>query len=283
MPRPRLSAFVVLVVVAACESKPAPPPAPVHTTSTQVAPPPPALSAAVPSASASSAAAAGAKVTDTLETSAGPVTITPIRHATLALGFGGKTIVVDPWSQAPAGALPKADIVLITDIHQDHFDPAGVAAVRKPQTAFVAPPVVAEKLPEAKVLKNGQKLELLGVRIEAVPMYNLKRGPEAGKLFHDKGRGNGYLLGFGDKTLYLSGDTECTPEMKALKNVDLALVCMNLPYTMPPEEAAECVKAFKPKVVVPYHYRGSDLDVFSKAVATAGVEVRVRDFYFASN
>jgi len=208
------------------------------------------------------------------------VTVTPIVHGTVALGFSGKTIVIDPYGKAPPGSLPKADLVLITDIHPDHYDPEAISAVRKTDTLFVAPAVVAEKLTEAKVLKNGEKLELLGVRIEALPMYNLKRGPEAGKLFHDKGRGNGYLLGFGDKKVYLSGDTECTSEMKALKKVDLAFVCMNLPYTMPPEEAAECVKAFKPAVVIPYHYRGSDPKAFQSALAeTKGVEVRVRDFY----
>jgi len=111
-------------------------------------------------------------------------------------------------------------------------------------------------------------------------MYNEKRGPEPGKRFHDKGRGNGYLLGFGDKTVYVSGDTECTPEMKALKKVDVAFVCMNLPFTMPPEEAAECVKAFKPRIVIPFHYRGSDLQKFERALAgTDGVEVRIRNFY----
>src|SRR5262245_39044642 len=219
-------------------------------------------------------------VTDTFPTSKGPVTVTPIRHATLALGFDGKTIVLDPWSQSPAGWLPKADLVLITDIHQDHFDRDGISAVRKADTLFVAPDAVKKDLPEAKPLKNGGKLEVLGVTIRAVPMYNLKRGPESGKLFHDKGRGNGYLLGFGDKTFYVSGDTECTPEMKALKNVDVAFVCMNLPYTMPVEEAVECVKAFKPKVVIPFHYRGSDTQAFAKGLsATPEVEVRLRDFY----
>jgi L-ascorbate metabolism protein UlaG (beta-lactamase superfamily) len=274
--------LALLVSASACESKPAPRPAPEPAASAAPVAPaaPSAVGAAAATASAPKSSAGKPAVSDTLETSAGPVSITPIRHATLALGFAGKTIVVDPWSQAPAGWLPKADLVLITDIHQDHFDPKAIAEVRKADTQFVAPPVVAEKLPEAKVLKNGEKLEVLGVKVEAVPMYNLKRGPEAGKLFHDKGRGNGYLLRFGDKTLYVSGDSECTPEMKALKNVDIALLCMNLPYTMPPEEAAECVKAFKPRIVIPFHYRDSDLKVFESALSkTDGVEVRVRDFY----
>ena len=222
-------------------------------------------------------------VTDTVTTSMGPVTITPIRHATVALGFAGKTIVLDPWSQAPPGWLPKADLVLITDVHPDHFDREGIAAVRKDNTLFVAPEAVKKDLPEAKLLRNGGTLELLGVRIRAVAMYNLKRGPEAGRLFHDKGRGNGYLLGFGDKTLYFSGDTECTLEMKALRNVDVAFVCMNLPYTMPVDEAVECVKRFKPKVVIPFHYRGSDTAAFRAALAgTPQVEVRLRDFYIGA-
>jgi len=265
----------------ACAKK-APPlpttePAPSAAPTTQ-APASAASASAAPSAK--SAVPAVPTITDTVTTSKGPVTITPIHHATVALGFDGKTIVLDPWSQAPPGWLPSADLVLITDIHQDHFDKDGISAVRKPGTLFVAPEAVAKDLPEAKVLKNGGKLALLGITIRAVPMYNLKRGPEAGKLFHDKGRGNGYLLTFGDKTLYFSGDTECTPEMKALKNVDLAFVCMNVPYTMPVEEAVECVKAFKPKVVIPFHYRGSDTAAFKQGLsATPGVEVRLRDFY----
>lgn len=260
-----------LFVIACCPAKPQPPAA---TTEPE---PAPTVSAA-PQAPAP--AQATSRVTDTLETSAGPVTITPIHHGTLALGFAGKTIVFDPFSKAPEGWLPKADLVLVTDIHGDHLDPKGIEAVRKVGTTIIAPRVVADELPEAKVLSNGEKTEALGITIEAVPMYNLTRGPEPGKLFHDKGRGNGYLLRVGDKTLYISGDTACTDEMKALQNVDLAFVCMNLPYTMPPEEAAECVKAFKPKVVIPFHYRDSDLSVFEKALAdTSEVEVRRRDFY----
>ena len=113
----------------------------------------------------------------------------------------------------------------------------------------------------------------------AVPMYNLKRGPSPGKLFHDKGRGNGYIVTYGGKRFYISGDTEGTPEMRQLKNIDVAFVCMNLPYTMPPEEAADAVKAFHPKIVIPYHYRGSDLSVFQKALEGTGIEVRLLEWY----
>jgi hypothetical protein len=139
--------------------------------------------------------------------------------------------------------------------------------------------VVAEKYPKALVMKNGDDKEVLGIGIEATPMYNEKRGPEPGKLYHDNGRGNGYLLNIGDTRVYISGDTECTKEMRALKNIDIAFVTMNLPYTMPPEEAASCVNAFKPGVVYPFHYRGSDLQVFEKAVTAPAVEVRLRDWY----
>jgi L-ascorbate metabolism protein UlaG (beta-lactamase superfamily) len=139
---------------------------------------------------------------------------------------------------------------------------------------------VAKTVSEATVINNGESKILEGIKVEAIPMYNLVRGPSAGKLYHDKGRGNGYILTIGGKRVYISGDTECTPEMKALKNIDVAFVCMNLPYTMPPEEAAECVRAFRPKIVYPYHYRNSDLNVLAKALKSErGIEVRMRNWY----
>lgn len=148
---------------------------------------------------------------------------------------------------------------------------------------MVAPAAVAAAQPPLKVdrpLANGESADLLGVHIEAVPMYNLTRGPSAGALFHDKGRGDGYLLTIDGKKIYIAGDSECTPEMKALRGVDLALIPMNLPYTMTPEEAAACVAAFKPRQVVPYHYSGSDLSLFTKGLAgVSGVEVVLREAY----
>jgi L-ascorbate metabolism protein UlaG (beta-lactamase superfamily) len=263
----------------ACSRSPAPEPTPAPTPSPGA---PGASSQTAPAVDAAPAASArpGPPITDTLETSAGSVRIMPIEHGTLALELDETTIVVDPWSQATAGWLPKADLVLLTDIHPDHFDPAAIESVRKEGTRFVAPKAVVAKFPQAKPLANGQESTELGIQIRAVPMYNLKRGPEPGKLYHDKGRGNGYVLTIGDKRIYLSGDTECTPEMRALKDIDLAFISMNLPYTMPPEEAAECVKAFKPKLVIPYHYRGSDLSLFSRALSgVEGVELRIREFY----
>jgi L-ascorbate metabolism protein UlaG (beta-lactamase superfamily) len=154
-----------------------------------------------------------------------------------------------------------------------------IAEVSKEGTVIIAPLVVQETVTQAKVLKNGESTTELGIGIEAVPMYNLKRGPDPGRLYHPKGRGNGYLLTLGETRLYISGDTACTPEMKQLKDIDIAFVCMNLPYTMPPEEAAECVNAFRPGVVYPYHSRGSDLEAFKKAVTAPGVDVQVLDWY----
>ena len=152
--------------------------------------------------------------------------------------------------------------------------------LKKESTIVVAPAAVAKTITEAQVISNGEKKTIAGVEIEAVPMYNLTRGPAAGQLFHDKGRGNGYILTLGGKRVYISGDTEAIPEMKALKNIDVAFLCMNLPYTMPTGEAADAVKAFKPKIVYPYHYKGQNTEEFAAALkGTAGVEVRLRNWY----
>jgi L-ascorbate metabolism protein UlaG (beta-lactamase superfamily) len=222
---------------------------------------------------------AGAGLPDTVPASGGDITIVPINHATVQLAHGGHVILIDPTGQGSYANLPSPGIILITDIHPDHLDPAAVAKVRKPATTIVAPAAAASKLEGASVMANGETKTVDGVSIEAVPMYNLKRGPSAGQLFHDKGRGNGYIVTLGSKRIYIAGDTECIPEMRELKNIDVAFVPMNLPYTMPPSEAAECVTAFKPKIVYPYHYRGSNLDEFAAALKGSGIEVRVRDWY----
>ena len=218
--------------------------------------------------------------TDSVRTPEGLLKITPITHGSLMLKFKGKAIHVDPWSRGDYTGLPKADLILITDIHGDHLDPSQVRKLKKSGTVIVAPQAVAETVTEAVVLHNGQKKVVAGLQIEAVPMYNHKRGPSPGKLYHDKGRGNGYVLTLADKRVYISGDTACISEMKALTDIDIAFVTMNLPYTMPPEEAAGCVAAFQPKIVYPYHYRGSDLNVFTRAQKShPDIEVRIRDWY----
>ena len=141
---------------------------------------------------------------------------------------------------------------------------------------------MAETVTNASVIRNGETKHVGPFTIEAIPMYNIKRGPSAGKLFHDKGRGSGYVITYGGKRFYFSGDTEGIPEMRALRNIDVAFVCMKLPYTMPPDEAADAVRAFHPKIVYPYHYRGSDLNVFKNALAGTGIDVRILDWYYKS-
>jgi L-ascorbate metabolism protein UlaG (beta-lactamase superfamily) len=207
------------------------------------------------------------------------VEVIPITHGSLILKGGGKVIHVDPWSRGNYEGQPAADLVLVTDTHGDHLDAQQIVAVSKADTVVVAPAAVQKAVSYARVLNNGESTTVSGIGVEAVPMYNLKRGPEEGKLYHTKGRGNGYILTIGEHRVYISGDTACTPEMKALKNIEIAFVSMNLPYTMTPEEAAECVNTFKPKVVYPYHYRGSDLETFRAGVTAEGVEVRLAKWY----
>jgi L-ascorbate metabolism protein UlaG (beta-lactamase superfamily) len=217
--------------------------------------------------------------TQTFSTSAGDVKITPLAHASTLIQAGDKTIYVDPAKPAKLTGLPKADLVLITHIHYDHFDPESIAAISQPTTQVIAPASVVEQLPTAKPIANGQTQQWQQWSIEAVPAYNLTRGPAHGQLYHPKGRDNGYVLTYGGKRFYFSADTEGVPEMRALKNIDVAFICMNLPYTMPPEEAADAVKAFHPKIVIPYHYRGSDLKIFQQHLAGTGIEVRLLNWY----
>ena len=217
--------------------------------------------------------------TQTFPTSAGPVRITPLNHASTRIEAGGKTIYLDPAKPVDFSKAPKADLILITDIHGDHMDPESVAALSKAGTEIISSAAVAKTVTAANPLNNGESKTWQDWKIEAIPAYNLVRGPEAGKFYHDKGRGNGYVLTYGGKRFYFSGDTEGIPEMRALKNIDVAFVCMNLPYTMTPEEAASAVKAFHPKIAIPYHYRGSDLSVFQKRLEGTGIEVRLLEWY----
>jgi L-ascorbate metabolism protein UlaG (beta-lactamase superfamily) len=226
----------------------------------------------------------GANKPEDFKTSAGPLKITPIQHGSLTIEAGGQVIEVDPavsgFAAAPDFAsVPKADVVLITDIHEDHLDTKSLSLVRKSGTTVVIPGAAASQVKDGVVMKNGETKKIGPWTIEAVPMYNLKRGPAPGQLFHDKGRGNGYIVTYGGLRIYIAGDTEGIPEMRALKNIDVAFVPMILPYTMPPEEAAEAVKAFHPKVVYPYHYGESDLKVFEKGLAGTGIDVRIRNWY----
>lgn len=219
-----------------------------------------------------------AKAAEEFKTSAGTLKITPIQHASLMIEAAGQVVYVDP-AQGSYDGLPKADLILLTDIHGDHLVPAVIDKVRKPGTTIIAPAAVAATVKDAMVMKNGDTKNVGAWTIEAIPMYNMKRGPSAGQLYHEKGRGNGYVVTYGGMRFYFSGDTENIAEMRALKNIDVAFVCMNLPYTMTPEEAADSVKAFHPKIVYPYHYMGTDLKVFQAALNGTGIDVRLRNWY----
>jgi L-ascorbate metabolism protein UlaG (beta-lactamase superfamily) len=223
------------------------------------------------------ASAAFGAAPEEFTTSAGKLQITPIQHASLMIQAGGKVLYIDP-AQGSFDGLPKADYILLTDIHGDHMAPAIVDQLKTPSTVIVAPKAVAEKIAGAKVLANGESTTVGAFKVDAIAAYNLKPAAN-GTIFHERGRGNGYVVTYGGKRFYFSGDTEGIPEMRALRNIDVAFVCMNLPYTMTPEAAADAVRAFHPAVVYPYHYRGSDTKAFAKALEGSGIEVRLRDWY----
>ena len=232
-------------------------------------------------------ASAGTASDNTLATGKGPLVIRPIEHATFVMQWNDKTIAVDPvGGGTPFEDLGPADLILITDIHGDHLSVETVAVLAKTETVIVCPPAVAEKFTDVDrgrltVLANGESADWGEATIEAIAAYNLT--PER-QSFHAKGRGNGYVLTLGGARIYISGDTEDVPEMRALENIEAAFICMNLPYTMDVPAAADAVLAFKPKVVFPYHYRGkggmSDLEQFQSLVAeNPGIEVRLLEWY----
>lgn len=266
-------------LLAGCSSESSTAPSSSASSSTPAKPTPSASARASSSAVASSSAAPKAPdAPEVVTTTAGDWKFHAVHHGTVWFEAGGKVVWVDPFSEGDLAG-PKADLILLTDIHPDHYDPKGLAAVSKEGTRVVGPQVVADKEPKVVVMKNGDKRDEAPFGLEAIPMYNVERGPEKGKLFHDKGRGNGYVVTFGGKRAYFSGDTECIDEMKALKDVEVAFVCMNLPYTMTPPEAAACVAAFKPKVLVPYHYRGQNLDELDAPLQGSGVTIHRHAFY----
>ncbi|MBU0516812.1 MAG: MBL fold metallo-hydrolase [Proteobacteria bacterium] len=224
------------------------------------------------------AAAAQAFETDVIKTKAGDLKITFIRHGTLMFTFGGKVIHVDPWTKvADYAKLPKADLILITHHHYDHLDAKAIQAVRTPRTVIVASALAAAKVKGAMAMKNGEKKRLLGLVIEAVPAYNIVGMRRPGVPWHPKGEGNGYVITFGGKRVYVAGDTENVPEMKGLQKIDVAFLPMNLPYTMTPKMVADAAKAFRPKILYPYHFGKTDTSQLLELMkGVKGVEVRIR-------
>ncbi len=226
--------------------------------------------------------------TQVFSSSEGDVRVTPILHATMALEWDGKTIFFDPYGGAESfSGLGDPDLILITDIHGDHMNAETLDQLDLSNTVLVAPlPVVEEvggKFARAVDLANGRSYAWEGIEVEAVPMYNL---PETDDSRHPKGRGNGYVVTIGDLRLYVSGDTEDIPEMRALEDIDVAFVCMNMPYTMEVDQAADAVLEFKPEIVIPFHFRGgggvfSDVSAFKEKVNAGdeAIEVRLLQWY----
>ncbi|MBX3582797.1 MAG: MBL fold metallo-hydrolase [Rhizobiaceae bacterium] len=215
---------------------------------------------------------------DSYKTASGEIVITPISHASFIMSTPGLVIYNDP---VGGGALyegqPSAGLVLITHEHGDHFDPETLAAVVGADTKLVVNPAVLEKLPEdmkakATAIGNGENTTVGAIQIEAIPAYNLT---EDRKKYHPQGRDNGYVLTVDGMRVYIAGDTEDIPEMRALKDIDIAFVPMNLPYTMDETQAASAVAEFKPAVVYPYHYRDSDPKAFAEKVSAAAPDVKV--------
>jgi len=247
-----------------------------------------AFASATVTMSVSTPAIAQAAQDDTIATTNGNLVIHPVHHAGVVFTWNGKRIVADPTNFPPdeksgaaafRGAAPP-DLILITHEHGDHFSVPTLTELVGPNTIIVAPQSVYGMLPpalqmKAKAMKNGDKQTYAGVAIEAVPEYNTT--PDR-LMFHPKGRDNGYVMNLGGKRVYLAGDTEETPELKALPNIDVAFVPMNLPYTMTEDAAATWVKDFKPKIVYPYHYGMSDVNKFKTLVGSAS-DVRLRKWY----
>lgn len=216
--------------------------------------------------------------TDTISTSNGDLKITFIGHGTLMLAHDNKIIYIDPYSKvADFAKLPVADIILLTHHHRDHLDPEALELVRNNKTTVVLTEICARTLGSGITMKNGDVQILESIKIEAVPAYNLVHKRDTGQVYHPRGEGNGYIVTIGDTRLYIAGDTENTPEMKGLKNIDYAFLPMNLPYTMTPEMVADAASIFKPRVLYPYHYGETDTaSLISLLKDSPEVEVRIR-------
>ncbi len=222
-------------------------------------------------------------ITDTVVTSAGELRVTPLYHGSVMLQFAGKVIHIDPWSEADYSGLPSGDLIVSTHTHADHLDRVMIERLKKDGTIIVGPDAVIDTLNcapgcgQVETVNNGERKTVLGIGFEGVAMYNITHGSRPGMPFHHKGVGSGYVMTFGDKRLYVSGDSDCTPQMRALRHIDIAFLNMSPPRTMSTVEAAACARAFRPKVVYPLHYRRSNPADFAEALKNEpGIEVRIR-------
>lgn len=221
---------------------------------------------------------------DSYKTDKGELTVHPINHGTVAFTFDGKTIFVDPYGGADKfSEFDDPDIILITDIHGDHLNKETISGLNTQNTIFIVPQAVADRMDESMkdqivVIRNEESTTQRGIKFTGVAMYNL---PDDESSRHKKGRGNGYIINFGGENVYLSGDTEDIPEMRNLEDIDIAFVCMNLPYTMDIYQAASAVIEFEPEIMYPYHHRGQDIQKFKALLAEGNPNVKVvlKDWY----
>jgi len=216
---------------------------------------------------------------DVIETSAGDLAISFIGHGTLMFTLEGTVVHVDPvMREADYTKLPKADVILVTHRHGDHLDLEAIGHVRTDQTELVVSRDCSASVDHATVLENWAVRTIAGLRIQAVPAYNIVHLRDSGQPYHPQGDGNGYVITFGDKQVYVAGDTEQVPEMKRLQDIDIAFLPMNLPYTMTPEMVAEAAKVIRPKILYPYHYGSTDTSELVRLLEhEAGIEVRIRE------
>jgi L-ascorbate metabolism protein UlaG (beta-lactamase superfamily) len=215
---------------------------------------------------------------DIFETSKGDLEIYFVGHASLIFEYRGKTIHIDPTNMVgDYSKLPKADLVFITHEHGDHFDPKALEQISRAETTIVTTPTVAQQCKNCIVMQNGDRNTIEGLPVEAVPAYNIVHERTKGIPFHPKGIGNGYVITFGDMRVYIAGDTENIPEMKALKSIHIAFLPMNVPYTMTPEMVADATKSFNPKILYPYHFSETDTSRIVDLLKNEKVEVRIRD------
>jgi len=216
---------------------------------------------------------------DTFQTTQGELKIYFLGHGTLYFEFGGKVIHVDPiYRYADYREMPKADLILVTHEHGDHLDKTAIEDLTKEDTVLILTEKCKETVGAGQIMKNGDAQSVQNIKIEAVPAYNIVNKRQGDTPFHPKGEGNGYILTFGDKRLYVAGDTENTPEMKALTDIDIAFLPMNLPYTMSPEMVADAARAFRPEVLYPYHFGNTDTSRLVELLKDEpDIEVRIRN------
>ena len=213
---------------------------------------------------------------DRFETGKGKLVITFIGHGTLMLEAGKTVIHIDPVTrEADYNLLPKSDIILITHEHGDHLDLKALALITQPQTKTIVSQSCSGKVENAVVYKNGDAQTFGDITIKAVPAYNIVNKRD-GNPYHPKGNGNGYVITFGGKRIYVAGDTENIPEMADLKNIDIAFLPMNLPYTMTPEMAAAGARSFMPKILYPYHTGETNVQLLADLLKDSKIDVRIR-------